>query len=228
MLLKNIMESDIETGNSVFMSFINTDEDGEINDDDNNIPKEIFILPVKNVVIYPGIIIPITAVRFKSIQLLQDAYKSQYYIGVVTQKNSNDKNLSYKDLYTVGSISKIFKILKITDGYVSVILQGKQKFQINKYITKLPYFKAQITPLEEFDKPNDKEYISLLESIKELFINILQDSPYFTTDMVFYIRNIDNPPVLLSFISSNMNFSVHDKQEILNVNDLKKKSNFNI
>lgn len=176
----------------------------------------LYILPVRNVVLFPGVVIPITAGRKKSIKLLKDAYSTEKIIGVLTQKYFNTENPKEPELYYIGTVAKILKFLKMPDGNTTVILQGKSRFKVIKMIQSYPYFKAEIRYLKE-KKPEkkDKEYIALISSIKEIAIKILQDNTNIPSESSFAIRNIESKSFLLNFVASNMNLKIQKKQILL-------------
>ncbi|WP_185864221.1 endopeptidase La [Blattabacterium cuenoti] len=223
MLLKNIFTESGFDSEAEFIPLMSQDEEDQLLKDD--IPKQLCILTVRNMVLYSGIVFPIIAGRSGSIQLLQDAYGFDKTVGVLTQKNSGIDNLSEKDLYSVGTVAKILKLLKMPDGNTTVILQGKRRFKVNRFIQNDPYFKAEILALEE-KKPscNDKEYLALVESIKEIAIKIIQDNPNIPSEASIAIRNIESPSFLINFVAANMNLAIRDKQKLLEYDDLKKRA----
>ncbi|WP_185855285.1 endopeptidase La [Blattabacterium cuenoti] len=223
MLLKNIFTESGFESETEFIPIMSQDEEDQLLKDD--IPEQICILTVRNMVLYSGIVFPIIAGRSGSIQLLQDAYGLDKTVGVLTQKNSEIENLSEKDLYTIGTVAKILKLLKMPDGNTTVILQGKRRFKVNRFIQNNPYFKAEIIALEE-NKPSckDKEYIAMVESIKEVAIKIIQDNPNIPSEASIAIRNIESPSFLINFVAANMNLATNDKQKLLEYDDLKKRA----
>lgn len=223
MSLKNIfVETELEP-EPEFISLMSQDEDGKLFESD--VPKQLSILPLRNMVLFPGVIIPITAGRSKSIQLIQDAYASDKIIGVLTQKEFNTENLIEKDLYTIGTVAKIVKLLKMPDGSTMVILQGKNRFKIKSFLQHTPYFKAEVTALKEEGSPSgDKEYTLLIDSIRDLSIKVIQENPNLPSEAVFAIRNIESPSFLVNFVAANMNVSVKEKQSLLERNKPKKRA----
>ncbi|WP_185866326.1 endopeptidase La [Blattabacterium cuenoti] len=223
MLLKNIFTESGFESEAEFIPLMSQDEEDQLLKDD--IPEQLCILTVRNMVLYSGIVFPIIAGKSGSIQLLQDAYGLDKTVGVLTQKNSGIENLSEKDLYSIGTVAKILKLLKMPDGNTTVILQGKRRFKVNRFIQKDPYFKAEILALEE-KKPSckDKEYLALVESIKEIAIKIIQDNPNIPSEASIAIRNIESPSFLINFVAANMNLATRDKQKLLEYDDLKKRA----
>ncbi|WP_185870806.1 endopeptidase La [Blattabacterium cuenoti] len=223
MLLKNIFTESGFESEAEFIPLMSQDEEDQLLKDD--IPKQLCILTVRNMVLYSGIVFPIIAGKSGSIQLLQDAYGLDKTVGVLTQKNSGIENISEKDLYSIGTVAKILKLLKMPDGNTTVILQGKRRFKVNRFIQNDPYFKAEIVALEE-KKPSckDKEYLALVESIKEIAIKIIQDNPNIPSEASIAIRNIESPSFLINFVAANMNLATRDKQKLLEYDDLKKRA----
>ncbi|WP_185871967.1 endopeptidase La [Blattabacterium cuenoti] len=223
MLLKNIFTESGFESEAEFIPLMSQDEEDQLLKDE--IPKQLCILTVRNMVLYSGIVFPIIAGKSGSIQLLQDAYGLDKTVGVLTQKNSGIENLSEKDLYSIGTVAKILKLLKMPDGNTTVILQGKRRFKVNRFIQNDPYFKAEIIALEE-NKPSckDKEYLALVESIKEIAIKIIQDNPNIPSEASIAIRNIESPSFLINFVAANMNLATRDKQKLLEYDDLKKRA----
>ncbi|ACY40343.1 ATP-dependent protease La [Blattabacterium sp. (Blattella germanica) str. Bge] len=223
MLLKNIFTESGFESEAEFIPLMSQDEEDQLLKDD--IPEQLCILTVRNMVLYSGIVFPIIAGKSGSIQLLQDAYGFDKTVGVLTQKNSGIENLSEKDLYSIGTVAKILKLLKMPDGNTTVILQGKRRFKVNRFIQNDPYFKAEIIALEE-NKPSckDKEYLALVESIKEIAIKIIQDNPNIPSEASIAIRNIESPSFLINFVAANMNLATRDKQKLLEYDDLKKRA----
>lgn len=227
MRLKNILfNTDINLDSSQEVISLNTnDEDADFIKNKKDFPQEIAILPLRNVVLFPGVIIPMTAGRKKSIDLLEHAYKEDKFIGVLAQKSYMVENPSEEDLYMMGTVAKILKFLKMPDGNTTVILQGKDRFKVNEFTKKNPFLKAHVHLVEE-EKPeaSDKEYIAMVESIKDVSINIIQESTNVPSEVNFTIRNIERPSLLINFISSNMSFSIEEKQALLEENNLKKRT----
>ncbi|MBP7174160.1 MAG: endopeptidase La [Cloacibacterium sp.] len=184
----------------------------------NNDEKEqnIFsILPVKNTVMYPKVVIPITAGREKSIKLLQDAQNNNEYIGIIGQKNANIENPTIKDLYSVGTIAKIIKVIKLPEGNVTAIARGVQRFKIKQFLGSEPYFKAEIEKLKDTSPRNKEEYAALIENIKDLAVKIVELDPNIPNAAHFAIKNIEGREDLLNFICVNANFPAPTKQKLL-------------
>lgn len=183
--------------------------------------QEIYpILPVKNTVMYPNVVIPITAGREKSIKLLQDAYQNKDYIGIISQKNDKVKNPTHKDLYSVGTISKIIKIIKLPDGNVTAITRGIHRFKLKNLISTEPYFTAEISKLRDSSPKNKEEFYAIIENIKDLAIQIIKLDPNIPSAANFAINNIEKGEDLLNFVCVNANFSTPQKQQLLEEKNL--------
>jgi ATP-dependent Lon protease len=178
-------------------------------------PEVLSILPLRNTVLFPGVVIPITVGRDKSIKLIKDAYKGNKIIGVVAQKDASIEDPTFEDLYKVGTVAYIVKMLQMPDGNTTVIIQGKRKFHLKELIQENPYIKAKVENFEESAYDKNKEFAALVASLKELAIQIIQISPNIPSEAAFAIKNIESPSFLINFISSNMNAELVDKQKML-------------
>jgi len=189
------------------------------------LPDVLAILPLRNTVLFPGVVIPITAGRDKSIKLINDANKGSKVIGVVSQKAEGVEEPDAKDINTLGTVARILRVLKMPDGNTTVILQGKKRFEIDEFTDSEPYFKAKIKEVAEA-KPakNNKEFKAIIDSIKELALQIIQDNPNIPSEASFAIKNIESNSFLINFVSSNMNISVEDKQKLLEINSLEERA----
>ena len=190
----------------------------EISDNLNEQPKEqetYPILPVKNTVVFPKVILPITAGRNKSIKLLQEAYQNKEYIGIVSQKNPNIESLNVKDLNLIGTISKIIKIIELPNGNITAITRGIHRFKIKNYTTVEPYFRAEINKLRDSSPKNKEVFQALIDNIKDLTIKIIELNPSIPNAANFALKNINKEEDLLNFICVNANFSTHNKQKLL-------------
>ncbi|MCX8143838.1 MAG: endopeptidase La [Bacteroidia bacterium] len=199
-------------------------------EDEENIASEklpdiLPILPLRNTVIFPGVVIPITVGRDKSIALIKDAYKNKDIIGVVAQKDEKIEDPLPSDIYTIGTSARILKLLRMPDGNTTVILQGRKKIQIKNVIQTEPYFKAEIIGINDNNiNLDDPELIAIISSIKEVANKIIKQSPNIPSEASFAINNIESPTFLVSFIASHMNISLADKQQLLEITDLKNRS----
>ena len=195
------------------------DEEEMINEE---LPDSLPILPLRNMVLFPGVVIPITAGRDKSIKLIDDANAAGKIIGVVAQKNEEDEDPTKDDIHSVGTVARILRVLKMPDGTTTVILQGKKRFEIDTVTSEEPYINATIKNFVE-DRPDSKdtEFLAILDSVKELAIQIIKESPNIPSEATFAIKNIESQSFLINFVTSNMNLSVKEKQDLLHINNLK-------
>jgi len=213
------------------MSLQNIDEDSDLiplmtSDDEEAISKESLpetlpILPLKNTVMFPGVVIPITASRDKSIKLIKDSNINTKLIGVVSQKDSKIQNPNLNDIQSTGTVAKILRVLQMPDGNVTVIIQGKKRFSIEKVLSEDPYITAEIKEIKEIKPPNDnKEFTATIESIKDIALQIIEENPNIPSEASFAIKNIQSDSFLVNFVCSNMNLSVQEKYDILKTSDL--------
>ena len=204
-----------------FMPIIPLNEDGGESGDDQVIPLELPLLPLRNTVLFPGVVIPITVGRDKSIKAVTDAYKADKLIGVVSQKDSLVEEPTVSDLVDIGTVAKIIKLIKMPDGGTTVIIQGKKRFKIDEITTDDPYFKAKITVLAEEELKNDNDFDAMVSSIKELAGQIIQLSPNLPSEASIILKNIENPSFLIHFVSSNLNSTIAEKQKLLEIHNIK-------
>jgi ATP-dependent Lon protease len=205
---------------SELIPLLTPEDEEEMNNE--QLPEALAILPLRNTVLFPGVVIPITAGRDKSIKLINDANAAGKIIGVVSQINEEDEDPSQNDINRVGTVAQILRVLKMPDGNTTVILQGKKRFEIDTVITELPYIKATIKEVpEKRPKKGEKEFSAIIDSLKDLATQIIQESPNIPTEATFAIKNIESQSFLVNFVSSNMNLSVKEKQELLQINNLK-------
>lgn len=188
----------------------------EVMDLSKNEEQTVFpILPVRNMVMFPKVVIPITAGREMSIQLLEEAQRNNELIGILSQNNASIENPTEKDLYAVGTLAKIIKIIKLPEGNITAITRGFQRFKVKNFIESKPYFKAEITKLKDVSTKKVDEYNALLENIKDLAIKIVDLDPNIPNAANFAIKNMNDPEDLLNFICTNANFSSVEKQKLL-------------
>ncbi len=207
---------------SEFIPLITAEEEESVNN--QAFPEELPILPLRNNVLFPGVVIPITVGRDKSIKLIQDSNKGNKIIGVVSQKNQEQESPNFNDLHAVGTIAQIIRLLKMPDGSSTVIIQGKRRFEIETPLQTEPYMKAKVKVFKETSiSKKDKELSVMINTIKELALQIIRDSPNIPSEAQFALGNIDSPTFLVNFISSNMNADVSKKQEMLEEMDMKKR-----
>lgn len=199
------------------------EDEAEMNSEE--LPETLAILPLRNTVLFPGVVIPISAGRDKSIKLINDANAAGKDIGVVAQINEADEDPTKNDINKIGTVARILRVLKMPDGNITVILQGKKRFQIDAVISERPYMKAQVMEVDE-KRPgkHDTEFTAIVDSIRELAIKIIKESPNIPTEATFAIKNIESQSFLINFVSSNMNLTVKEKQDLLAMNTLKERA----
>ncbi|MDA1019007.1 MAG: endopeptidase La [Bacteroidetes bacterium] len=217
------------------MSLQNIDKDSDLiplmtSDDEEaiskeSLPKSLPILPLKNTVLFPGVVIPITASRDKSIKLIKDSNSKEKLIGVVSQIDSKVQSPKSKDIHSTGTVAKILRVLQMPDGNVTVIIQGKKRFSIEKIISEEPYITADIKEIKEIKpKSDNKEFNATIESIKDIALQIIEENPNIPSEASFAIKNIQSDSFLVNFVCSNMNLSIEEKYKILITNDLQERA----
>ena len=205
--------------NSELIPLMTTEDEKEINNE--SLPETLPILPLRNTVLFPGVVIPITAGRDKSIKLINDANKGSKVIGVVSQKDEMVEDPNSNDIHTTGTVARILKVLKMPDGNTTVIIQGKKRFKVAEVITESPYMNATVREVSEtIPAKTSEEFTAVIDSIKDLAIQIIKESPNIPSEASFAIQNIESNSFLVNFVSSNMNLPVKDKQKLLETNDL--------
>jgi len=220
--IDNLSVQDIDE-NSELIPLMTTEDEKEIIKE--NLPKTLPILSLRNTVLFPGVVIPITASRDKSIQLIKDANNFNKLVGVVAQKNEKIEDPKPNQIYKVGTVAKILKVLQMPDGNTTVIIQGKKRFEIDRIISEKPYITANIKDVPEVNPGVDNsEFKAIIESIKDLSLEIIKRNPNIPSEASFAIKNIESNSFLINFVSSNMNLPVSDKQKLLNMNDLTKRA----
>ena len=227
--MNNIFEDDflglnepIDT-DAEFIPLITQEEEENMNQAEY--PDDIPILPLRNNVLFPGVVIPITVGRDKSIRLIQHANKTDKVVGVVSQKDQEEEEPGIEDLHKVGTVAQIVRMLKMPDGSTTVIIQGKRRFDLLSITQEEPFMRASIKLLKEPKAPKkNDEYDAIIQSMKDLSLKIINDSPNIPSEAQFAIKNIESSTFLINFISSNMNADVEKKQKMLEEMDLKKRA----
>ncbi len=182
---------------------------------ESGIPEELPILPLKNTVLFPGVVVPITVGRDRSLTLVKEAYEGDKTIGVVTQKDQDLEDPKYDDLHKIGTVAQILKLIKMPDGSKSIVIQGKSVFKVDEFIQKEPYFRARVEPYPKEMDVTGIELDASIRNIKETAVNIINLSPNIPTEASIAVENINSPNFLLNFISSNLNVDVDEKQDLL-------------
>jgi len=215
--------SGIMDDNSDFIPIIPDGEDDNINN--SKVPEDLAILPLKNTVLFSGVIIPIAVGRKKSVQLIKSVYKKDKLIGIITQKDSKIDDPTTDDLYQIGTLAMIIKVLEMPDNSTTIIIQGLKRFKIDHFITEKPYFKAKVNELIDLVPPEkDKEFEALISSLKEISIQIIELSAHIPKEAIFALKNIESPRFLINFICSNSDIAPIDKQKLLEIDDLKQRA----
>ena len=219
--LSDLMETETE-----YIPLLSAEDEELMNSED--VPEVLPILPLRNTVLFPGVVIPITVGRDKSIKLIREHYRGKKIIGVVAQKDASIEDPEFKDLNSIGTVAYIMKILQMPDGSTTAIIQGKRRFNIIELVQSEPYIKARVAA---FDTPHKApkagayEFDALISSLKDLAIQIINKSPNIPSESAFAIKNIESPSFLVHFISSNLNIDIVEKQKLLEVADLKERAN---
>jgi ATP-dependent Lon protease len=223
LLMDDYMLSDMIDKETEFLPLMSDEDEAKISKEDT--PEVLPILPLRNTVLFPGVIIPITIGRDRSVKLIKEADKGNKTIGVVSQKDFETELPVIDDLNTVGTVAHILKMLKMPDGNITAVIQGRKRFKIEEMVQDEPYFKAKISDLQEV-KPvgKDEEFEALVSSIKDLALRIIEESPNIPTEASIAIKNIKNTSFAINFVSSNMNIGLPEKQALLEEVDLKKRA----
>ena len=206
---------------SDFLPIIPINENDADQDRDLVIPDNIIILPLRNTVLFPGIVLPITVSRDKSIKAVNDCYKGDKLIGVVAQKDITVEEPTIADLHNIGTVAKIVKLIKMPDGSTTIIIQGKKRFAITDFTAEDPYFKANVKLLGEDIVTNDDNFDAYISSIKDLATQIIELSPNIPSEAAIILKNIESPLFLINFVSTNLHNELGKKQELLETDNLK-------
>ena len=207
-----------------FLPIIPINENDSEQDKNLVVPAVLPLLPLRNTVLFPGVVLPITVGRDKSIKAVNEAYKIDKLIGVLAQKDSNIEDPELKDLCDTGTVAKIVKLIKMPDGGTTVIIQGKKRFQTVGLIEEEPYFKAKVITLPDDEIPSEGDFDAYTGTIKDLASQIIQLSPNLPTEAAIILRNIENPSFLINFVSSNLNSEIPEKQKLLEIDDVKERA----
>jgi ATP-dependent Lon protease len=218
----NLLLSDVINDETEFFPLMSDEDEQKIDEEKN--PDVLPILPLRNTVLFPGVIIPITITRDRSIQLIKDAEKGNKIIGVVSQKDSNIELPKAGDLNKIGTVAQILKVLKMPDGNITAVIQGRKRFELDEVISSDPYYQANIKDYIELKPYSDKEFDALVSSIKDLALRIIDESPNIPNEASIAIKNIKSSSFVINFVSSNMSVSMINKQALLEEIDLKKRA----
>ncbi|MCX2482700.1 endopeptidase La [Pedobacter sp. MR2016-24] len=205
-----------------FFPLMSQHDEDEMNNEET--PEILAILPLRNTVLFPGVVIPITVGRDKSIKLIKEAYKGNKIIGVVSQLDVSIEDPTFEQLNKVGTVAHIIKMLQMPDGNTTVIIQGKQRFSLLEEVQSEPYIKVKVSKFTEAKHKVDKEFKALVASIREMSSQIIQLSPNIPSEAGMALKNIESTSFLINFISSNMNADVMDKQKMLEMDNLRERA----
>jgi len=220
--MQNILITNLMDDDSELIPILADGDDSELTNID--VPDILPILPLRNTVMFPGVVMPITVGRQKSLQLVQEVYRGNRLLGTIAQKDGSIDDPSKEDLYEIGTIAQILKILEMPDGTTSVIIQGKRRFEVIDYTQEFPYFKAKVNPLEDIQPQDDTvEFSAIVGSLKDLSIRIAQYSMHISPEASFAVKNIENSTFLINFVCSNTDLKVDEKQVLLGIGDIKER-----
>ncbi|MBS3807247.1 MAG: endopeptidase La [Bacteroidales bacterium] len=219
---EDLIYFDEDTEKSEFIPLITDEEEESLKQVE--VPETVPVLPLRNTVLFPGVILPITVGREKSLKLINKVYNNEELLGAVTQKDPNNEDPGEEDLYRVGTIAQIIKILEMPDGSTSVIIQGKKRFQMEALVETEPYFQAQVTELKDKKREaTGKEFEAIVSSLKDLSLKIIKLSSNIPQEASFAVKNIENSTFLINFICSNSDVDLEDKQKLLETDDIKER-----
>ena len=220
--IDNLSASGIED-DAELIPLLTPEDEEEMNRED--VPEQLPILPLRNTVLFPGVVVPVTAGRDTSIALIKAANQGSKTIGVVGQRDASVENPTKEDLYPIGTVAKILRVLQMPDGNTTIIIQGKKRFHLSEIIQTDPFLVAKVSELIEL-RPgtNDPEFNAIVDGIKELALKIIKVNPNLPSEASFAIQNIQSKSFLINFVSSNLNLTVTEKQELLERSDLKERA----
>ncbi len=205
-----------------FMPLLSKEEENEMNKE--KVPQELSILPIRNTVLFPGVIFPISVGRDKSIKLVKQAFKGNKKIGVVSQKKSEVEDPGFDDLYQIGTLAHIVKMLRMPDGNITLIIQGKRRIELLEATQTEPFMKAKVKAIANATEKRDKEFKAMMSSIRDMSLKIIELSPNIPSEASFAIKNIESDSFLINFVSGNLNINNNDKQAILESATLKERA----
>lgn len=214
--------SEMASGNAEFIPLLTVEDEEKINKE--KIPETLSILPLRNTVLFPGVLIPITVGREKSAELIKSANKKDKILGVISQKNPDIEDPGIDDLNNIGTIAKIIKVLQMPDGNTAVIIQGKQRFHLDEFIQSEPFIIAKVSECQEIKPPvKSKNFKALISTLRDVSMQIVKKSPNIPSDASFALQNIESPLFIVNYISSNLNVDVDEKQKLLEIPDIEKR-----
>jgi ATP-dependent Lon protease len=214
-----ILLPDILDGEGDIIPIIADGDDGEL--EDVEVPETIPILSLRNTVLFPGVVLPISIGRPRSIQLIKDAYRNDKIVGTVAQKDPDTENPEFRDLHAIGTIGQIVKLLEMPDGSTTAIIQGRKRMVLHELVSDDPYFIARVKTIPEVKPEISKDFDAIVGSLKDLSLKIIKINPNISPEASFAIKNIENNTYLINFICSNTDIKVQDKQKLLEMNSLR-------
>ncbi|TCJ12012.1 endopeptidase La [Flaviaesturariibacter flavus] len=207
-----------------FLPIIPLNEQDAESFDPATVPSELTLLPLRNTVLFPGVVLPITVGRDKSIRAVNEAYGGGRYIGVVAQKDPAVENPTGADLERIGTVARIVKQIKMPDGGITIIIQGKTRFSITEVTAEEPWFRAEVALVPDAPVPADPDFGAYVANIKDMAAELIQLSPNLPSEASVILKNIESPNFLLNFVSSNLNTELHEKQQLLASNDISERA----
>ncbi len=214
----------LQQDDSDFLPILPMNEADDTTDDGVDFPEQLPVIPLRNTVLFPGVVIPITVGRDKSIKAVTEAYKGDKLIAVVSQKDSNTEDPGPEDLETIGTVARILKLIKMPDGGTTVIMQGRRRLRIDAMVATDPYFVARVSYLAESEVPQDQTFAAHVSTIREIATQIIELSPNIPSEAAIILKSIENPSFLIHFVSGNMNTDVREKQQILQMDDMQQRA----
>ncbi len=216
--MDNVSLDDLES-DSEFIPLMTSEDEEAL--EKEKLPEVLPILPLINTVLFPGVVIPINAGRDKSIKLIQDANKSNKLIGVVAQKKKTTENPGIDDIYHLGTVAKILRVLKMPDGNTTIIIQGKKRFKIKTVVKEEPYIQATVSDIiDKLPKKLSNKFTATIDAIKDVALKIIKENPNIPSEASFAIKNINSSSFLINFVSSNMNIGIIEKQNLLSMTNV--------
>ncbi|GAA4333094.1 endopeptidase La [Flaviaesturariibacter amylovorans] len=207
-----------------FLPIIPLNEQDAENFDLSSVPEELPVLPLRNTVLFPGVVLPITVGRDKSIKAVNEAYNGDKLIGVLAQKDSNVEDPTVADLESIGTVAKIVKQIKMPDGGITIIIQGKSRFALTEVTSEDPYFRARFTLVTDPEPPTDPDFAAYVANIKDIATEIIQLSPNMPSEASVILKNIESPAFLIHFVSSNLSTELREKQRLLVTDSIRERA----
>ncbi len=220
---KNIYLGDLLDDDAEMIPLLSSEDEMRMNKE--KLPETLPILPLRNMILFPGVVMPITVGRDKSIRLIRDYAKKSKVIGVLAQKDPEVEDPEISDLHEVGTVATIIKTLQMPDGSTTIIIQGKKRFAVKEFVQTDPYLLARVKRYGRIPEPDHSdEFKALIDSLRDISLEIIEKSPQIPSEASFAIKNIDSPAFLVNFVSSNLNLPVNEKQSLLEMTDLKQRA----